>query len=77
MRPVNKLRDWLTQDPPPMTKAAFAAEIGVTPSYVSLLIKDAPPWPGREVSRRIGIVTKGAVTPNDLAGYPERTDTAA
>lgn len=69
---VNKLRDWLEADPPPMTKTAFAELIGVTPSYVSLLIKDNPPWPGREVSRRIGIVTKGVVTPNILAGYSER-----
>ena len=53
-----------------MTKARFAALLGVTTSYVSQLTSDAPPWPGRDLAQRIGIVTEGAVTPNDLAGYP-------
>lgn len=66
----NKLAAWLEADPKPMTKSAFASEIGVTPGYVSQLCGESPPWPGREVAKRIAEVTAGAVTPNDLAGYP-------
>lgn len=66
----NVLRAWFAQKPPPMTKMRFAALLGVTPSYVSQLTSDAPPWPGRELVRRIGIVTEGQVDPNRLAGYP-------
>lgn len=66
----NALRDWFAQRPKPMPMIRFAALIGVTPSYVSQLTSDTPPWPGREIALRIGIVTEGAVTPNELAGYP-------
>jgi len=66
----NALRDWLMQHPKPMSMVRFAELIGVTPSYVSQLTSDVPPWPGRDISLRIGIVTEGAVTPNELAGYP-------
>jgi DNA-binding transcriptional regulator YdaS (Cro superfamily) len=65
----NKLADWLNADPKPMTKTAFADAIEVSPGYVTQLCGDNPPWPGREIARRIGVVTAGAVTPNDLAGY--------
>lgn len=76
-RKYNRLRSWLMKKPRPMSVAEFAELIGVTPSYVSQLTSDDPPWPSREVSRRIGLVTKGYVTPNDLAGYrqtPEAED---
>lgn len=66
----NALRDWLWQRPRPMSTSRLAELIGVTPSYVSQLTSDEPPWPGREIALRIGIVTEGAVTPNELAGYP-------
>ena len=66
----NALRDWLEAVPQPMTKIEFAKQIGVSPSFVSMLLADGAPWPSREVVRRIGVVTRGAVTPNDLAGYP-------
>lgn len=66
----NKLRDWLEHRPRPMSKIDFAEQIGVSPAYVSQLISDLMPWPRREVTVAIGVVTKGAVTPNDLAGYP-------
>jgi DNA-binding transcriptional regulator YdaS (Cro superfamily) len=66
------LRKWFSQRPSPMTKLAFAKAIGVSPSYVSQLTSDDPPWPGRDLARRIGVVTKGQVTPNDLAGYSPR-----
>jgi 3,4-dihydroxy 2-butanone 4-phosphate synthase / GTP cyclohydrolase II len=62
---TNKLADWLNADPKPMTKTAFAAAIGVTPGYVSQLCGAEPPWPSREVAKRIAEVTSGAVTPND------------
>ncbi|RWP05082.1 hypothetical protein [Mesorhizobium sp.] len=57
-----------------MTKTAFAELVGVSPSYVSQLTRDSPPWPGRELAVRIGVITNGYVTPNDLAGYPPRDE---
>lgn len=54
-----------------MSKAAFAAEIGATPSYISQLCRDSPPWPGRALQRRIAIVTRGFCMPNDWAGVGE------
>ena len=69
MRRKNKLRIWFQQKPQPMTKQAFAEAVGCTPSYVSQLCRDSPPWPGRALARRIGEVTGGAVRPDDLAGY--------
>lgn len=68
-RHENKLKTWFAKRP--MSKRAFAKMIGVTPSYISQLCRDHnPPWPKRDVARRIGIATEGEVTPNDLAGYP-------
>jgi hypothetical protein len=66
----NRLRDWLETTPAPMSKAQFARQIGCAPSYVSMLLADNAPWPNRDMARRIAIVSRGAVTPNDLAGYP-------
>lgn len=66
---ANKLAQWLNADPKPMAKTDFAERIGVSPGYVSQLCSDSPPWPGRTIAKRIGEVTDGAVTPNDLAGY--------
>jgi hypothetical protein len=68
----NRLRQWFAKKPQPMTLKAFAEAIGVTPSYVSQLTSDNPPWPRRHVARAIGIVTRGYVTPNMLAGYSKR-----
>lgn len=70
-RRKNKLRQWFNQKPRPMTKTRFAEQVGCTPSYVSQLMRDTPPWPGRDIARRIAIATDGFVTPNDLAGLPE------
>lgn len=70
----NKLAQWLNADPKPISKVAFAEAIGVTPGYISQLCGEDPPWPGRDIAKRIGEVTNGAVTPNDLAGY--RVDAA-
>lgn len=70
----NRLREWLQRKPRPMTKQRFAELIGCTAAYVSMLLADNAPWPGREIARRIAIVTEGEVTPNDLAGYPPEDD---
>ena len=69
---TNKLAQWLNSHPKPMAKSDFAEKIGVTPGYVSQLCSDTPPWPGRDIAKKIGVVTGGAVTPNDLAGYKAR-----
>lgn len=71
MDQTNKLQQWFALKL--MTKQDFAEAIGVTPAYVSQLTRDwpPPPWPGREIARLIGEVTKGRVTPNDLAGYSD------
>lgn len=71
---TNKLAEWLNADPKPMTKAAFAHAIEVTPGYVSQLCSDDPPYPGREVARKIAEITGGFVTPNDFAGYAEAAE---
>lgn len=70
----NKLREWLEGKPKPMRKIEFAAAVGCSPAYVSQLIADTQPWPNRDIARSIGVVTKGKVTPNDLAGYPPPKD---
>lgn len=67
---TNVLRAWFERRPQPMRKVRFAELLGVTTAYVSQLTSDKPPWPGRDLAQRIGIITEGAVTPNDLAGYP-------
>jgi transcriptional regulator with XRE-family HTH domain len=64
------LANWFKKNPQPMSKRAFARALGVSPSYVSQLTKDAPPWPGRELAVKIAEVTGGYVQPNDLAGWP-------
>lgn len=69
----NKLRDWFARQKPAVTKAQFAAEIGVTTSYVYQLMKDDPPWPKKEIVLRIAIFTDGYVSPNDMAGWPPST----
>ena len=70
----NRLRDWLEGTPRPMSKQRFAELLGCTAAYVSMLLADDAPWPGKELSLRIGIITEGVVTPNDLAGYPPTDD---
>lgn len=69
LRP-NALRDWFDVRPKIMSKLRFAQLVGVSPSFVSQLTSDTPPWPSRDIAQRIAVVTEGAVTPNDLAGYP-------
>jgi hypothetical protein len=68
----NPLRKWFARKPQPMTVTEFAQKIGVTPSYISQLCSDDPPWPQRHVQIRIAVATAGAVTPNLLAGYSKK-----
>jgi DNA-binding transcriptional regulator YdaS (Cro superfamily) len=68
---ANKLAQWLNADPKPMTKTAFADLLGVSPGYVSQLCSNNPPWPGREIVRKITTITAGAVTPADLVNFPK------
>jgi 3,4-dihydroxy 2-butanone 4-phosphate synthase/GTP cyclohydrolase II len=65
----NRLNDWFKLKL--MRKATFARRVGVTSSYVTQLCREDGyiPWPSRDVAYRIAVVTHGAVTPNDLAGY--------
>lgn len=65
----NPLRDWLEQHPRPMSKQRFAEMIGVADAYISMLIADNAPWPGRQIIRRIAEVTEGIVDANAMAGY--------
>lgn len=68
-RRVRTLEEWFSLDPRPMSKYRFAKELGITPSYVTRLCKTHnPPWPGRPLARKIGEVTRGFVTANDLCG---------
>ena len=69
MRRANKLKQWFQQKPRPMSKVAFAREIGCSGGYVSQLCRDTPPWPGRALARRIAEVTNGFVRPDDWAGF--------
>jgi transcriptional regulator with XRE-family HTH domain len=66
----NKLRDWFDGHRKVMTKTEFARLLGTSTSYVSQLCSDNPPWPGRQIALRIALITRGKVTPNDLANFP-------
>ena len=72
--PPHTLKAWFELNPRPMSRYRFAREIGVTASYFTRLCKPRPPWPSRELAKRIGEVTEGWVTPNDLAGYKNGHD---
>lgn len=65
----NKLAAWLETYPKPMKKIEFAEKLGVAPSYVSYLCKTSVPLISMKTALKIAEITKGAVTPNDLAGY--------
>lgn len=70
-RPGMNLADWLKSNR--VTRVAFAARIGVSPSYVTGLCSGAY-WPGREVIKRITQETNGAVTANDFLNHEVRDD---
>lgn len=59
-----KLAKWLKEHH--VKRSVFAEQIGVAPSYVTLLCSDEPGWPGRDVASRIREITNGAVTADDF-----------
>jgi len=65
----NPIRDYLEADPPPMTKGEFARRVGITQPYLSMLLADNPPWPGRDICLAIAVVSEGRIDPNALAGW--------
>lgn len=68
----NPLRKWFQRKSKPMSLKAFSVQLGVTPGYISQLCSDSPPWPKRHIARQIGVITRGAVTPNMLAGFSKK-----
>jgi len=60
---MEKLDDWLRATG--TRRNAFAAAIGVTPSYVSQLCAGTL-WPGRDIMTRIRTATNGAVSADDF-----------
>jgi transcriptional regulator with XRE-family HTH domain len=62
----NHLREWLEDNR--VKKIDFAKEIGCTPSYLSMLLADDPPWPSRRLVHAIADATDFRVTANELSG---------
>jgi 3,4-dihydroxy 2-butanone 4-phosphate synthase/GTP cyclohydrolase II len=62
-----KLAAWISAQN--MTRTAFAARIGVSPSFITLLCNDDS-WPGRRVAKAIFRETDGAVTAHDFMTEP-------
>jgi DNA-binding transcriptional regulator YdaS (Cro superfamily) len=52
-----------------MSKAEFARRVGITKPYLSMLLADDPPWPGRDICLAIARVSRGKIDPNKLAGW--------
>lgn len=72
MRRANQLRLWLRDND--VSRSEFARRIDVTSSYITQLCRDTPPWPGREIARRIAVATGGAVRPDHWAGLTEEAE---
>ena len=64
-----RLADWLSKAR--ITRKAFAARVGVSPSHITLLCTDAV-WPGRDVAARIVRATGGEVTADSFLPPPRR-----
>lgn len=62
----NHLREWLDRNG--LKKVDFAKQVGITPSFLSMLLADDPPWPSRRVVHAIAEATNFEVTANELAG---------
>jgi transcriptional regulator with XRE-family HTH domain len=60
----NPLRAWLRRKPKPMTQREFCERVGISQSFLTALLSDTPPWPSRNVMRKITEATEGAVTPD-------------
>lgn len=58
-----KLKQWLVENR--VAQKTFAETIGVTPAYVSYLVRDMY-WPSKLVLERISLATAGEVTANDF-----------
>lgn len=69
---MNPLRQWFEQDPKPMTRREFARRLGITTSYLCMLLEDTPPWPSRRIMRGMVYLTKGAVTAEAWLHLPDR-----
>jgi hypothetical protein len=67
----NPLRAWFNRFPKPMLQKDFARLAGISRSFMTLLLSDAPPWPSRMLMRRITELTKGAVTAEDWVRLPD------
>lgn len=67
----NHLREWLERNG--LKKIDFAKQVGITPSFLSMLIADNPPWPSRAVVHAISEATNFEVTANELAGIETPT----
>jgi len=63
---ANHLREWLEKSG--TKKIDFAKQVGIAPSFLSMLIADQPPWPSRRVINAIAEATNYEVTANELAG---------
>lgn len=72
--PTMKLADYLSQAG--ISRGAFAAMVGVSPSYVTLLCTSDKAWPGREIAARIKELTNGSVTPDDFLPSPQPMEAA-
>lgn len=62
MTTVNPLRAWFQKFPRPMLQKDFAQLAGISQSFLTALLSDAPPWPSRTTMRRIEELTDGEVT---------------
>ena len=60
-----KLRDWLRREK--VSQAEMAAKLEIAQATVSRICKGD--YPGPDTMRRIAIVTKGAVMPNDFFDF--------
>jgi hypothetical protein len=67
----NPLRVWFEQFPRPMLQKDFAKLCGISQSFLTALLDDAPPWPMRATLNKITEITKGAVTADMWAKMPD------
>ena len=60
---TNPLRTWFDQTRTP--REEFLQKTGISQSYLTLLLNPAPPWPSREVMRRMIAAVGGAFAADD------------
>jgi hypothetical protein len=72
-RPTNPFKVWLEKQPPEITTVTVANQLGVTRSYVSILMAEGyARMPSPQILAKIEAVTDGAVTAKRLANYAAR-----